>query len=160
MEFIIDIYREEILDFFFTWMYDSDIKKTLLKNPHYNNESKKKWDHYFNLKENLKIIDADEIDMNDKYKYNKIYRKNICIDKDEFINDKDKINNNKIYREVKKSPKSILKNKDIPKRKSNKKVEIIDNDSCSIGDLLNNGNEMMSLNGIDNTLSDIESFIN
>jgi hypothetical protein len=113
-----------------------------------------------NFKENLKIIDADEIDMNDKYKYNKIYRKNICVDKDEFINGKDKISNNKIYREVKKSPKSILKNKDIPKRKSNKKVEIIDNDSCSIGDLLNNGNEMMSLNGIDNTLSDVESFIN
>ena len=112
-----------------------------------------------NLKENLKIIDADEIDVNDKYKYNKIYRKNICNDKDEFINGKDKINN-RIYREVKKTPKSILKNKDVPKRKSNKKVEIIDNDSCSIGDLLNNGNEMMSLNGIDNTLSDIESFIN
>jgi len=112
-----------------------------------------------NLKENLKIIDADEIDVNDKYKYNKIYRKNICIDKDEFINGKDKINN-KIYREVKKTPKSILKNKDVPKRKSNKKVEIIDNDSCSIGDLLNNGNDMMSLNGIDNTLSDVEFFIN
>ena len=107
-----------------------------------------------NLKENLKIIDADEIDVNDKYKYNKIYRKNICIDKDEFVNGKDKINN-RIYREVKKTPKSILKNKNVPKRKSNKKVEIIDNDSCSIGDLLNNDNEMMSLNGIDNTLSDI-----
>ena len=61
-----------------------------------------------NLKENLKIIDADEIDVNDKYKYNKIYRKNICNDKDEFINGKDKINN-RIYREVKKTPKSILK---------------------------------------------------
>lgn len=54
MEFIIDIYREEILDFFFTWMYDSDIKKTLEKNPHYNADDKKRWDHYFNLKENLK----------------------------------------------------------------------------------------------------------
>lgn len=115
----------------------------------------------YNLKENLKIIDADEIDVNDKYKYNKIYRKNICIDdKDEFINGKDKLNNNRIYREVKKSPKSILKNKDVHKRKSNKKVEIMDNDSCSLGDLLNNGDEMMSLNVIDNTLSDIESFIN
>jgi hypothetical protein len=115
----------------------------------------------YNLKENLKIIDADEIDINDKYKYNKIYRKNICIDnKDELINGKDKLINNRIYREVKKSPKSILKNKDGHKRKSNKKVEIMDNDSCSLGDLLNNGNEMMSLNGIDNTLSDIESFIN
>ena len=115
----------------------------------------------YNLKENLKIIDADEIDVNDKYKYNKIYRKNICIDnKDEFINDKNKLINNRIYREVKKSPKSILKNKDVHKRKSNKKVEIMDNDSCSLGDLLNNGDEMMSLNVIDNTLSDIESFIN
>ncbi len=115
----------------------------------------------YNLKENLKIIDADEIDVNDKYKYNKIYRKNICIDnKDEFINGKDKLNNNRIYREVKKSPKSILKNKDVHKRKSNKKVEIMDNDSCSLADLLNNGDEMMSLNVIDNTLSDIESFIN
>ena len=108
-----------------------------------------------NLKENLKIIDADEIDINNKDKYNKIYRKNICLDKDEIIN-------NKIYREVKKSPKSILKNKDIRRRKLNKKVEIIDNDSCSLGELLNNsnGNEMRSLNGIENTLSDIESFIN
>jgi len=122
----------------------------------------------YNLKENLKIIDADEIDINDKYKYNKIYRKNICIDnkdelingKDEFINSKDKLINNRVYREVKKSPKSILKNKDVHKRKSNKKVEIMDNESCSIGDLLNNGDEMMSLHGIDNTLSDIESFIN
>ena len=108
----------------------------------------------YNLKENLKIIDAGEIDINDKYKYNKIYKKNICIDS------KDKLINNRIYREVKKSPKSILKNKDVQKQKSNKKVEIIDNDSCSLSNLLNNGNDMMSLNGIDNTLSDIESFIN
>ena len=107
----------------------------------------------FILKENLKIIDADEIDKDDKYKYNNIYRKNICVD------DKNKINN-KIYREVKKSPKSILKNKDNKRNKLNKKVEIIDNDSCSIGDLLNNGDEMKSLNCIENTLSDIESFIN
>ena len=108
-----------------------------------------------NLKENLKIIDADEVDINNKDKYNKIYKKNICLDKDEIIN-------NKIYREVKKSPKSILKNKDTRRRKLNKKVEIIDNDSCSLGELLNNsnGNEMRSLNGIENTLSDIESFIN
>ena len=54
MEFVIDVYREEILDACFFWMVDSDIKKTLSKNPHYNHESRKKWDHYFNLKENLK----------------------------------------------------------------------------------------------------------
>jgi hypothetical protein len=115
----------------------------------------------FILKENLKIIDADEIDQNDKYKYNNIYKKNICID------DKNKINN-KIYREVKKSPKSILKNKDNKRNKLNKKVEIMDNESCSISDLLNNGpfrestsvDEIKSLNCIENTLSDIESFIN
>jgi hypothetical protein len=126
----------------------------------------------FILKENLKIIDADEIDKNDKYKYNNIYRKNICIDDKNNKNNKNNKNdkNNKIYREVKKSPKSILKNKDNKQYKLNKKVEIMDNDSCSIGDLLNNRDdpfrasnsvdEMKSLNCIENTLSDIESFIN
>jgi hypothetical protein len=124
----------------------------------------------FILKENLKIIDADEIDNNDKYKYNNIYRKNICVDDKNNKNNKNNIINNKIYREVKKSPKSILKNKDNKQNKLNKKVEIIDNDSCSIDDLLNNGDdpfrastsvdEMKSLNCIENTLSDIESFIN
>ncbi len=109
----------------------------------------------FILKENLKIIDASDIDKNDKYKYNNIYRKNICLD------DKDNNNNNnKIYREVKKSPKSILKNKNNKRNKINKKVEIIDNNSCSIDDLLNNGDEIKSLNCLENTLSDIESFIN
>ena len=54
MEFVIDVYREELLDAFFFWMVDSDIKKTLSKNPHYDHESRKKWDHYFNLRENLK----------------------------------------------------------------------------------------------------------
>ena len=54
MEFVIDVYREELLDAFFFWMIDSDVKKTLSKNPHYDHESRKKWDHYFNLKENLK----------------------------------------------------------------------------------------------------------
>ena len=54
MEFVIDIYREEILDNFLMWMVDSDIKKTLSKNSHYHHESRKRWDHYFNLRENLK----------------------------------------------------------------------------------------------------------
>ena len=54
MEFVIDVYREELLDNFLMWMIDSDIKKTLSKNPNYNHESKKRWDHYFNLRENLK----------------------------------------------------------------------------------------------------------
>lgn len=54
MEFVIDVYREELLDNFLMWMIDSDIKKTLSKNPHYNHESKKRWDNYFNLRENLK----------------------------------------------------------------------------------------------------------
>ena len=107
------------------------------------------------LKEKLKIIDADEIDFKDKYKYNNIYRKNICLDKKE--------KNNKMYKEVKKSPKSILKNKENKQNKINKinkKVEIIDNNSYSIGDLLNNSEEVKSLNSMENTLSDIESFIN
>jgi len=115
----------------------------------------------FILKEKLKIIDADDIDFKDKYKYNNIYRKNICLDKKE--------KNNKMYKEVrdvrevkdvKKTPKSILKNKDTKQKKINKKVEIIDNNSYSIGDLLNNSEEVKSLNSMENTLSDIESFIN
>jgi hypothetical protein len=109
----------------------------------------------FILKEKLKIIDADEIDFKDKYKYNNIYRKNICLDKKE--------KNNKMYKEVKevkKSPKSILKNKDTKQNKINKKVEIIDNNSYSIGDLINNSEDVKSLNSMENTLSDIESFIN
>ena len=106
----------------------------------------------FILKEKLKIIDADEVDFKDRNKYNNIYRKNICLDKKE--------KNNKMYKEVKKSPKSILKNKETKQNKINKKVEIIDNNSYSIGDLLNNSEEVKSLNSMENTLSDIESFIN
>ena len=53
-----------------------------------------------------------------------------------------------VVQEVKKSPKSILKNKDVRKQKSNKKVEIMDNDSCSLGDLLNNIKNLPSLIGL------------
>lgn len=54
MEYIIDICQEEYLDMCFIWMINSDIKKTLEKNPHYNADDKKRWEHYFNLKDNLK----------------------------------------------------------------------------------------------------------
>ena len=71
------------------------------------------------------------INKKDLYKYNKIYRKNICLD--------NKNNKNK--------------------KKYKEKIEIIENDIDSLDNLLNN-DEMKSLNNIDNnTLSDIETFV-
>jgi hypothetical protein len=71
------------------------------------------------------------INKKDLYKYNKIYRKNICLD--------NKNNKNK--------------------KKYKEKIEIIENDIDSLDNLLNN-DDMKSLNNIDNnTLSDIETFV-
>ena len=97
------------------------------------------YNHFQNkvdVKENIAIIDDNSINKKDLYKYNKIYRKNICLDK----------KNNK-----KKKYNKIL---------TNKKIEIVENDIDSLDNLLNNKKDMISLNSIDNnTLSDIETFV-
>jgi hypothetical protein len=76
-------------------------------------------------------VGNNTINNKDLYKYNKIYRKNICLD-------------NKKYRK---------------KYNYKKKIEIAENEIDSLDKLLNNG-DMKSLNNIDNnTLSDIETFV-
>jgi len=69
------------------------------------------------------------INKKDLYKYNKIYRKNICLE------------NN------------------IKKKKYKKKIEIIENDIDSLDNLLNNNDMKSLNNIDNNTLSDIETFI-
>ncbi len=96
------------------------------------------YNHFQNqndVKENIAIIDDTSINKKDLYKYNKIYRKNICLDKKNY----------------KKKYNKLL---------TNKKIEIVENDIDSLDNLLNNKKDMISLNSIDNnTLSDIETFV-
>lgn len=97
----------------------------------YNENYNEKFKNTANDKKIDKRISVmtESINKKDLYKYNKIYRKNICLD-----------NKNK--------------------KKYKKKIEIVENEIDSLDNLLNNDNDMKSLNNIDNnTLSDIETFV-